>query len=59
MGGISNLRLLQATPDQIAADAIEAAKSDIDIVGPECAVPLATPLENLQAVSLIGRSVCE
>ena len=59
MGGISNHTLLQAAPDQIAAEAIEAAKSDIDIVGPECAVPLATPLENLQAVSLIGRNVCE
>jgi MtaA/CmuA family methyltransferase len=50
MGGISNLKLLQSTPDEIAADARTAARADIDVVGPECAIPLATPLANLKAV---------
>jgi len=50
MGGISNFKLLRGTPEEICAGAIEGAECDIDIVGPECAIPLATPLENLKAV---------
>jgi [methyl-Co(III) methanol-specific corrinoid protein]:coenzyme M methyltransferase len=50
MGGISNYRLLQATPEEIAADSVAAANAGIDVVGPECAIPLATPLANLLAV---------
>ena len=56
-GGISNFKLLRGTPDEIAADAVEAVKADMDIVGPECAIPLLTPLENLKAVTAIGRNV--
>ena len=50
MGGISNLKLLQATPDEIRTDAELAHAARIDIIGPECAIPLTTPLENLKAV---------
>lgn len=57
MGGIGNFRLLRGTPDEVAADAAEAARSDIDIVGPECAVPLGTPLANLKAVASTGRQI--
>jgi [methyl-Co(III) methanol-specific corrinoid protein]:coenzyme M methyltransferase len=57
MGGISNFKLLRGTKDEIAADACQAAAAGIDIVGPECAIPLGTPLENLMAVgeALRGR----
>jgi MtaA/CmuA family methyltransferase len=55
MGGISNFELLKSTPESIRADAIEAVRGGIDIVGPECAIPLTTPLENLKAVASIGR----
>lgn len=51
MGGISNLKLLQGTPEQIRADAEAAHAAGIDIVGPECAIPLTTPLANLKAVA--------
>lgn len=51
MGGVSNLTLLQGKPDQAAQQARHAADCGIDIVGPECAVPLATPLGNLQAIA--------
>ncbi|KKL53485.1 hypothetical protein LCGC14_2274960 [marine sediment metagenome] len=54
MGGISNYWLLDATPAEIAADAAAAAKGDTDIVGPECAVPLGTPLANLKAIAGAG-----
>jgi [methyl-Co(III) methanol-specific corrinoid protein]:coenzyme M methyltransferase len=50
MGGISNYKLLRGTPDEIAADAETASRAGIDIVGPECAIPLGTPLANLKAI---------
>jgi MtaA/CmuA family methyltransferase len=55
MGGINNIRLLQGTPDEIAANAGAALAGGIDVIGPECAIPLGTPLANLQAISSIGR----
>jgi len=51
MGGISNFKLLRGTNEEIAADARTAAAAGIDIVGPECAIPLGTPLKNLMAVA--------
>jgi [methyl-Co(III) methanol-specific corrinoid protein]:coenzyme M methyltransferase len=51
MGGISNYKLLRAAPEEIAADSAAAAEAGIDVVGPECAIPLATPLANLLAVA--------
>jgi len=56
MGGIDNMKLLQGTPEEIAADAVAAARSGTDIVGPECAIPLATPLANLRAIAAVGRN---
>ncbi len=55
MGGISNFMLLKGSPEDISAAAIEAIEGDIDIVGPECAIPLATPLKNLKAIMQVGR----
>ena len=57
IGGISNLMLLQGTSEQVFAAAVQACQADIDIIGPECAVPLATPLANLKAIAAIGRNV--
>ena len=56
MGGISNFKLLRETPEGIAADAVEAFRAGIDVIGPECSIPLATPLANLKAVAAVGRS---
>ena len=56
MGGISNTMLLNGKPEDISSAAAEAAKGDCDIIGPECAIPLLTPLANLQAITAIGRS---
>ncbi len=55
MGGISNYKLLRAAPDEIAADSDAAARAGIDVIGPECAIPLATPLANLLAIVPIKR----
>jgi MtaA/CmuA family methyltransferase len=49
MGGISNMKLLNAPADQVAADA-RAAAGAVDIIGPECAIPLHTPVANLKAI---------
>jgi len=51
MGGISNYTLLSGTPQAVGAEAASAIAAGIDVVGPECAVPLGTPLANLQAVA--------
>ena len=50
MGGISNYKLLRGRPEEIRADAEAALRAGIDIVGPEFAIPLGTPLVNLKAV---------
>jgi [methyl-Co(III) methanol-specific corrinoid protein]:coenzyme M methyltransferase len=50
MGGISNYKLLRATPEEIAADSAAAVAAGIDVVGSECAIPLLTPLKNLKAI---------
>jgi [methyl-Co(III) methanol-specific corrinoid protein]:coenzyme M methyltransferase len=53
MGGVSNLLLLSGRPDEVTAQARRAAQGGIDIVGPECAIPLGTPLANLKAIAAI------
>ncbi len=51
MGGISNYLLLDGTPEQIMAAAADAIAGGIDIIGPECAIPLGVPLANLLAIT--------
>jgi len=51
MGGISNLTLFGGTPDEVIAQRRAAIAGDIDVIGPECAIPLTTPLVNLRAVA--------
>jgi MtaA/CmuA family methyltransferase len=56
MGGVNNLTLLNGTPGQVSLMAADAAEAGIDIVGPECAIPLRTPLANLRAIATIRAS---
>jgi MtaA/CmuA family methyltransferase len=52
MGGTSNLDLIQhGTPEAIRADVQEKLAAGIDIIGPECAVPLNAPYRNLQLLA--------
>jgi [methyl-Co(III) methanol-specific corrinoid protein]:coenzyme M methyltransferase len=51
MGGVGNYTLLRGTPDDVRAQVAAAVAGDIDVVGPECAIPLATPLANLKAIT--------
>ena len=52
MGGSSNFTVVRGgTPETIAADVREKLAAGIDIVGPECAVPLDAPWQNLKALA--------
>ena len=51
MGNINNPDLLLAgTPDHVAAACRQAIEAGVQILSPECAVPLRTPLDNLRAL---------
>jgi len=51
MGGVNNPQLLRlGSEEDIRAACLEAIEGGTDIVAPECAVPLDTPLRNLKAV---------
>lgn len=56
MGGISNPLLLNGKPEDIVRQAQQAADAGIDIIGPECAVPLNTPIANLKAIAQIRKT---
>jgi [methyl-Co(III) methanol-specific corrinoid protein]:coenzyme M methyltransferase len=50
-GCINNPQVLyQGTPEDAYAQARYAIDAGVNIIGPECAIPLATPLENLKAI---------
>jgi len=51
LGGISNIEaLLQGTPDDVHRQARYNIEAGVDSIGPECAISLQTPLENLKAI---------
>jgi len=52
MGGTSNFSVVrEGTPERIAADVAEKLRFNIDIIGPECAVPLDAPYRNLKLIA--------
>jgi [methyl-Co(III) methanol-specific corrinoid protein]:coenzyme M methyltransferase len=51
VGNINNARVLyQGTPEDVYKQARYAIEAGVHMIGPECAIPLATPLENLKAI---------
>jgi MtaA/CmuA family methyltransferase len=51
VGCINNTQVLyQGTPDDAYQQARYAIEAGVNIIGPECAIPLTTPLENLKAI---------
>jgi [methyl-Co(III) methanol-specific corrinoid protein]:coenzyme M methyltransferase len=51
VGNVNNPEVLyQGTPDDVYRQVRYAVKAGVNIIGPECAIPLATPLENLKAI---------
>lgn len=52
VGNINNpSTLLFGTPEDVRRETLYALEAGVDLVGPECAVPLVTPIENLQAIA--------
>jgi [methyl-Co(III) methanol-specific corrinoid protein]:coenzyme M methyltransferase len=52
MGNLNNPELLlHGTPEQVRQAAREAHAAGVDIIAPECAVPLTTPTANLKAIA--------
>jgi [methyl-Co(III) methanol-specific corrinoid protein]:coenzyme M methyltransferase len=56
MGGISNIQtLLNGTKEDVISQAVSAAKAGLNIIGPECAVPLGVKVENLKAIAEVKK----
>ena len=56
-GNINNLkRHLQGTPEDVYKQARYAIEAGVHLIGPECAIPSATPLENLRAIVEAARA---
>ena len=52
MGGTSNISVVRGgTPEMIATEAREKSAAGVDILGPECAVPLDAPWKNLRLLA--------
>jgi len=51
VGNINNPKTLyQGTPDDVYQQVRYSVTAGVNIIGPECAIPLATPIENLKAI---------
>ena len=51
VGNISNIQaLLQGTPEDVFGQARYSIEHGVDVLAPECAIPLQTPIENLKAI---------
>ncbi len=52
MGGTSNFDVIrEGSPERIADDVREKVANNIDVIGPECAVPLDAPCENMKLLA--------
>lgn len=52
IGNVNNPdTLFNGSPDDVGRQVRYAVDAGVNIIGPECAVPLATPLENLKAIA--------
>jgi [methyl-Co(III) methanol-specific corrinoid protein]:coenzyme M methyltransferase len=51
VGNINNpTTLLRGTPEDVRQQVRYSVKAGVNIIAPECAVPLQTPLRNLRAI---------
>ncbi len=51
VGNINNPEVLfQGTPDDVRRQVRYAIEAGVNMIGPECAIPLSTPFENLKAI---------
>ena len=58
IGGINNPEvLLFGTPEDVKEQAYFAAKAGVEILAPECAIPLRTPNKNLKAIAEAANTI--
>jgi len=58
MGGISNIEaLFSGTKEDVINETQKAIDAGINIIGPECAVPLSVKIENLKAITKYGKDI--
>ena len=58
VGNVNNPQtLLLGTPQDVRREVFYAARAGVHIVGPECAVPPTTPVENLRAVAVAADEI--
>ncbi|MBW1787067.1 MAG: MtaA/CmuA family methyltransferase [Deltaproteobacteria bacterium] len=51
VGNVNNAQVLyQGTPEDVYKQARYAIEAGVNMIGPECAIPLSTPVENLKAI---------
>ena len=51
VGNVNNPQTLYATsPDAVSEEVVRLLEAGVEMIGPECAVPLQTPIENLCAI---------
>jgi [methyl-Co(III) methanol-specific corrinoid protein]:coenzyme M methyltransferase len=56
VGSVNNpVTLLRGAPDQVRAEVLRNLQAGVSLIGPECAIPLQTPIPNLQE---IPRAAC-
>ena len=57
VGNVNNpATLLKGGPEEVRREVFTALEAGVQLIGPECAVPLETPLENLRAIPLAVRA---
>jgi [methyl-Co(III) methanol-specific corrinoid protein]:coenzyme M methyltransferase len=58
MGGTSNLQIvIDGTPETITRDVEEKLSQGVDVIGPECAVPLNAPYKNLKMIAEVTKKL--
>ena len=51
VGNVNNPETLYSKgPDAVRAEVVRALEAGVQMVGPECAIPLQTPIENLRVI---------
>lgn len=56
LGNVNNAQtLFQGTPEDVRKQVRYAVEAGVNIIAPECAIPLSTPIENLKAIVAAAR----
>jgi [methyl-Co(III) methanol-specific corrinoid protein]:coenzyme M methyltransferase len=58
MGGTSNIDVVRnGSPEEVRRDVEEKLRLGVDVIGPECAVPLDAPYQNLKTLVDVAKGL--